>query len=69
MGFANELMSGYLAAKDLSERMSANINDAALVPTDPSRERYMYLIQFIKLIPLAQLFDSKASALEDTSKR
>ncbi|HMG90654.1 MAG TPA: hypothetical protein VK589_11365, partial [Chryseolinea sp.] len=33
-----KLMSVYLGAKDLPERISANVNHAALVPTDPSRE-------------------------------
>jgi hypothetical protein len=56
-----------LGARDLPERICATFNHAAIVLTDPSRERSQVLIQFAKPIPFALLFDNKALALDDSA--
>ncbi|HMG89466.1 MAG TPA: hypothetical protein VK589_05390 [Chryseolinea sp.] len=63
-----KLMPSNLGARDLPERICANVILAALVLLDPSRERSQVSILFTKPIPLGQLFDSKASDLDDTIK-
>jgi hypothetical protein len=67
MGFRTKLMLPNLDARDLPERISATFNDAAIVLTDPSRERSQVLMQFAKPIPFALLFDNKATALDDSA--
>ena len=69
MHFTNEINARNLGAKDLPERSRANVNNTAFVLIDPSRERSWVFIRFTKPIPLTQLFDSEASAQEDSTKR
>jgi hypothetical protein len=48
-----------MGAKDLSERICANVNHAALALTDPSRKLSQVLMQLAKPIPIALFFDSR----------